>query len=210
MAEDNIKETISALMDGELNEREMHDVVRCLRENKEHQECWQNYHLIGDALRKNLPSEMDSQLLSRITQSIASEPSYSASLAEFPSKQTNSVSNKQFKAKPIAGFALAASVAAVAYVGVGMLSMEEELSGASRLAATSPVVPPTTVAPMVVADQFRAQPTTTSWDVAQPAVESKLNGYLSNHQAAVGAVGMNGRIMPYAGIVVVEKSARAE
>lgn len=198
MAENNIKESISALVDGELNESETHDAIRALRgADSEQRACWESYHLIGDALRKNVPKQMDTQLLSRINDAIASEPPL-----QQQAKPEQVVVNKFFK--PVAGFSVAASVAAVAYIGVGMMSVEEVAMG-PRLAETAPTI---LVPAMTVADQSPAA-SNNQWDVAQPALESRLNLYLSNHQAAAMVTGMNGRMLPHA-YVVVEHSARTE
>ncbi len=210
MAEENTKETISALIDGELNDKEIHDLVRQLREDGEYRCCWQNYHLIGDAMRKNLPSGMDSELSLRISQSLASEPPLStASVTPLPAATNKTTHHRNLK--PVAGFALAASVAAVAYVGVGMLGSEGDMGAMPRIAATepapmmaAPVMAPA-MAPMTVSEHYTNQPDM-RWDVAQPAVESKLDSYLSNHQAASAAAEMSGKIMPNMRMVVIARS----
>ncbi len=210
MAEDNMKETMSALMDGELDEREMRQAVARFQGDQDALQRWQNYHLIGDALRKNIPAEVDTQLLSRINQAIASEaplPSNVTEIATHNAEVKKPVDHKAFR--PMAGFALAASVAAVAYVGVGMMGVDEEMGGVPRLAATQTLTTPS-IAPMVVADrQYRAQPDA-RWDVAQPAVESRLDSYLYNHQAASVAAEMNGSMMPNVRVLVVGQSMHPE
>ena len=71
MADDNMNETISALMDGELDELEMERAIRELHNSPEQRHAWQRYHLIGDALRNNIPAHLDGSFASRVSQAIA-------------------------------------------------------------------------------------------------------------------------------------------
>jgi sigma-E factor negative regulatory protein RseA len=67
-----MKDKISALMDGELDDKSMGEMVGALARDAEAFETWRTYHLISDAMR-------DSQLLSagfaaRIAHKLAAEP----------------------------------------------------------------------------------------------------------------------------------------
>ncbi len=210
MAEDNIKQTISALMDGELSGRELDEAVAQLASDQASRRYWQQYHLIGDALRKSVPAEQDGQLLARINEAIAADTPLPSNVTEMPVRERPARRGADHKAfRPMAGFALAASVAAVAYVGVGMMGVEEELGGMPRLAATE-TLPAPAVAPMVVAErQYRTEPDA-RWDVTQPAVESRLDDYLYNHRAASVAAEMDGKIMPNVRVLVVGRSMHPE
>ncbi len=212
MAEDNIKQTISSLMDGELDEHEMRDAVARIQDDRDAHHCWQRYHLIGDALRRNIPVEADAQLLHRINEAIAAEVPLPSNVTDIPTKKAQN-SNKHTDHKtfrPMAGFALAASVAAVAYVGVGMMEVGDELGSLPRLAVTDSAVPVATLAPMVVADRQYNVQSDARWDVTQPTVESRLDDYLFNHQAASVAAEMDGKIMPNVRVLVVGRSMHPE
>lgn len=67
-----MKERISALMDGELGDREAAGVIAALEAGGEARETWRTYHLISDAMR-------DTRLLSqgfaeRVAERLAAEP----------------------------------------------------------------------------------------------------------------------------------------
>jgi len=47
-----MKDRISALMDGELDEREAAATIAALANDREGRQAWRTYHLIGDALRE--------------------------------------------------------------------------------------------------------------------------------------------------------------
>jgi sigma-E factor negative regulatory protein RseA len=47
-----MKDRISALMDGELDEREAAQVIAALANDAQARDAWRNYHLIGDAMRE--------------------------------------------------------------------------------------------------------------------------------------------------------------
>ena len=47
-----MKDRISALMDGELDEREAAEVIAALTSDPRGRDSWRTYHLIGDALRE--------------------------------------------------------------------------------------------------------------------------------------------------------------
>jgi sigma-E factor negative regulatory protein RseA len=98
-----VKERISALMDGELDERAEEQAIHALRHEGEALEAWRTYHLISDAMR-------DTRLLSagfsaRVAQRLAAEPTViaPANLRRAPARRI--------------AFAAAASIAGVGLVG---------------------------------------------------------------------------------------------
>ena len=98
-----MKENISALMDGELDERAADPIINALRSEGESLEAWRTYHLISDAMR-------DTRLLSagfttRFAERLANEPTViaPANLRRAPAKRV--------------ALAAAASLAGVGLVG---------------------------------------------------------------------------------------------
>ena len=67
------REQISALVDGEL-ENGAPFILNALRDNQEYKKVWHHYHLIGECLRGNLPSQIDMNLADRISRIIENEP----------------------------------------------------------------------------------------------------------------------------------------
>ncbi len=204
MAEDNMKEKISALMDGEMDAQEMQASIREMRASGDHRECWDHYHLIGDALRNNLPRHVDLSFSQRISQAIATENTPAVSSQPSPAKPTK----RNAVQRPVVGFAMAASVAAVAYLGFGMIAVEEQAVG-PRVAA----VAPTTELPIAQQHGLPMNGLQTAqgkhWSAAKPSVESRLNTYLQNHQSLSTAAAMNSYMLPPARVVVIQ-SGRSE
>lgn len=176
---DTINEQVSAFVDGELPDAERELLQRRLASDDDLQGTWQRYHLIRDAMREDLPEFItrtadtayiqDDELLS------VSKPAPVLTLQRF--------------AKPAAGFAIAASVAMLAVVGV--LYNNDSLSPPStvQIADTQPSKLP---------DDFVIVPRS-GWQSAKPAVVSHLNGYLVDHSSYAG-FGTSQSIIPYSRI----------
>jgi sigma-E factor negative regulatory protein RseA len=101
-----MKDRISELMDGELDERAATQLIGVLGQEGEARDAWRNYHLIGDAMR-------DTRMLSagfaaRVATKLAEEPTVLAPRA------LQSARSRNWLAVPAA---LAAGVAGVSVVG---------------------------------------------------------------------------------------------
>jgi sigma-E factor negative regulatory protein RseA len=108
-----MKERISALMDGELGDREAAGVIAAVQAGGEARETWRAYHLISDAMR-------DSRVLSpgfaeRVAERLAAEPTVLAPRRLKPDTRT-------WVSVPAAA---AASVAGVALVGYLAFSQQQ-------------------------------------------------------------------------------------
>ena len=118
-------ERISSLVDGEFDDTLGNDIDH-LVENKEASHRWERYHLIGDALKRNLPPVIDSQLASRVMAELENEPTVLA-----PSRTRSSIG------KQMAGLAVAASVATVAVLGVQFMYKEDVTAPSPQIAQTN-------------------------------------------------------------------------
>jgi sigma-E factor negative regulatory protein RseA len=98
-----MKEHLSALMDSELDMDANPHLYTALRNSDEAAECWSTYHLIGDAIRGDLP--LQAGLHQRIMQQLETEPVVLA-----PRRQLRDVLSSAY-AVP-----LMATAAAVAFV----------------------------------------------------------------------------------------------
>jgi hypothetical protein len=105
---------LSALVDNEVAEWELKSVVQLLKHDRELQACWSNYHLIGDAMRGSLPRHLCPDLADRISNALENEPHHFNPQTSSPSTSTVT----QTRTRAAAGFALAASISAVAIIGV--------------------------------------------------------------------------------------------
>jgi sigma-E factor negative regulatory protein RseA len=190
-------ERLSALVDDELPPNDIGIEVHKLSQHAEVRESWGRYHLIGDAMRRELGSLYNPSLVQTISQRLEDEPVILAPIAH----QGNSTSHR----KTWAGLAVAASLTAVAVVMAPQLINQEGSATQPTVAAQQPVA---AQQQPVVAQQPESENTTyyvaqdgTRWELLKkPAVESRLNKYLVNHQERSPSSNIKG-IMPYATFV---------
>ena len=175
---DTINEQISAFVDGELPDAERELLQKRLAGDGDLQSTWHRYHLIRDAMREDLPEFINTSTDINYTGSDAT------GLPDFAAP----VSPGQRLLKPVAGLAIAASVATMAVVGVLQTGNQPSLSGPQQVALT----PASTVS---IPDNLRIVPRS-SWQSAKPAVVAHLNGYLVDHSSYAGLGSAQG-ILPY-------------
>lgn len=106
-----MKDQISALMDDELDVEASDHVFAALKSSDECYESWSTYHLIGDAMRGNL--ELSPDFHKRVMAQIEAEPTVLAPKRRFEIKRTHLMS-------------VAASVAAVMFVGWMVLQQQAQ------------------------------------------------------------------------------------
>lgn len=111
------------LVDNELEQWEMEEALHELMQDSELQARWRNYHLIGEAMRGQLATPVCPDFTARMARAMESEPIH------FPVPKSNPASPAlpSSRTRTAVGFALAASLSAVAVVGV----MEMGRSGAA-------------------------------------------------------------------------------
>ena len=121
-----MKDRISQLMDGELDERSAADTIKACAQGAEALETWRTYHLISDAMR-------DSRVLSagfslRVAQRLEAEPTVLA-----PQR-------KRAESRTWFAASAAASFAAVALVG--WLAFAPRPGGEPQMALQAPAISP--------------------------------------------------------------------
>lgn len=112
---------LSALMDGEATELEMHRVLRSIEEDPAQAAKWQRYHLASAILKKEIRPGSGEQMLkldlaSRISAAIAEEPVLSHPADTAPTSKTSAAGSPTWW-KPLANVAIAASVATAVVIG---------------------------------------------------------------------------------------------
>lgn len=108
------QEWVSAAVDGEVDEQVLAELAA---DTDSHQQ-WRDYHMIGDAMRGELPKMIDLDLCANIAAAIAEEPSIIAPKRVQPEAATRKLANVIPMFKQFGQYAIAASVALVAVVGV--------------------------------------------------------------------------------------------
>ncbi len=207
------REHVSALADGELGTLLLDPTISALDTNKDLRAAWERYSLIGSALRGEPVSPDYRQIAARVAEQLLSEPTPITAARPARHKPRLKASGiLQSRRGHYAGMALAASAAFLAVYALPPLftSSEPAPSSPALALATAPVLPPvgTSLAPSAMAQVVGLSPSrapegSQRWHLASPALESKLDQFLVNHQASSSLNGLKG-IFPYATVVGYE------
>lgn len=197
---ERLKEDMSALMDGELARPSAIETVDVLLESDELKGHWARYHMVRDVLRHKVYPDSGGELWERLRECLADEPLHFSRRRLLPKRWPETL-------KPLAGMALAASVAVVAVLAVrgvdeGSGKPEIVTTQERRVAASAPGPITGAAIPAAAMDQGAVRPATLRrlhWSTREPAVANRLNGYLVNHSEHLG--GPIGGMHPYARIV---------
>ena len=181
-------ELVSTLADDELDSGSEF-IINAMTDDQELRNSWCHYHLIGEALRGNLPEKIDMTLADRISKVIASDPPLSLS----------SLNKHQFL-KPAAGFAIAASVALVAILGVRQVGMVPGNSPTPVIAESSIENSNAHITTVAAESAGNTPPREYTFPVD---AETRLNRYLVNHNEYRANVSVQG-MLPYVRIVAHE------
>ena len=220
MNETEANEEISAFVDGELRGPAGDRVVSALYGNAELRRAWARYHLIGDAVRKAGPVPGACSIAGKVGEALSGER-----VVPFEPR----VSRRW--TRPLSGLALAASVAAVAILGIRGLDGGHDggvplpVAGTSRheagavgsavpepaarvaAAAVAGLRTPSVPAPDVMAMAARRpEADRLQWSGAAPDAEARFNAYLVNYNEYAGS-GVRG-LLPYVRIVGYQAAAR--
>jgi sigma-E factor negative regulatory protein RseA len=196
-------EKISVYMDGEASEFEAAGIVKQMKQDSALLRCWESYHLIGDAIRNNLSASIPSDFSARLRLAMERESAHSTS-HKTPYRRVNDR----------AGFALAASVSAVAIVGLLQFGQPAMMTAATQhyetdvqshhLALADTRVQPPVVDNMSAIDMNSQVLAYTSFDgdslnqvagsAAQDSVESAVYDYLVDFSQYAVATPLEGSI----------------
>jgi sigma-E factor negative regulatory protein RseA len=192
-------ELTSALLDGELDRQgEERAVTALLAAGRDGLDRFGRYRLIGDVMRGE-SAVLASSMAERVRQALADEPIVLAPRRRQAPRWL----------RPVAGVAVAASVAAAAViVAPPLLHQMDKPSQPMRLAAdpAQPGLRPTLVAVGETggrAVQFDAAAPTARWQALDQRLEERLNRLMVEHQEFGGRTGINGPV-PHIGFVSYE------
>ncbi|MCW8899455.1 MAG: sigma-E factor negative regulatory protein [Gammaproteobacteria bacterium] len=183
---------LSTLMDGEL--RDQHEQDKCvekLAQDKEMQDVWQRYHLARDALKGQLSDFPTLDISAAVSESLKSEAVILTPIWRRLSPR--------YVMKQAAGLAVAAAVGTIAVLSV----QQTQLATPDTNAVAQTVNQQSNSQLVATAGQTTGQIRQVSFTTRQKldsAVESKLSGYLVNHNEFSNSVRVSG-VMPYTRIV---------
>lgn len=169
---DELREQISALADDELPEAERDLLLRRLCDDPDLRDEWGRIHLIRDALHNELPCAATDILSHRVMTALEAESQ------PVPRREIGRAAQRL--GKPLAGLAVAASVAAMALIGLQHFAGPEP--------AVNAPVPRLAASDQAMDDQFVG----TRWD--QPEMGTRLNAYLVNHSEYTSGTSLQGML----------------
>ena len=177
---------LSALMDSELHDAEKS--IKQLVNDKEMQDVWQRYHLVRDVMKGQTSDFPTLDISSAVSESLKNEPVILTPIWRRLSPR--------YVMKQAAGLAVAAAVGTVA-----VLSVQQTQLASSDKNVIASVTPNSSyqTSSQIQPGQIR-QVSFTSRQKLDAAVESKLSGYLVNHNEFSTSVRVSG-VMPYTRIV---------
>ena len=185
MKEPNPNEQISAFVDGELQGLARHRVVNALYGSSELRRAWARFHLIGDAVRKIGPVPGAGSIAGKVSEALSGEQ-----FVPFkPSRRRPGIA-------PLSGLALAASVSAIAILGIRSLddggvqsppavgAARHEIAAASSAPSTPD--PAASYTATTAAQSAHPEAARLQWSDVAPNAEARLNAYLVNHNEYAG------------------------
>ncbi len=171
------RELLSAVFDGEdLPDDELFSL---LKNDSELQSRWQRYQITRSAMRGEMPETLVADMCTRVSAAIAKEDV----VVFAPPKRRRSV-NARALGKQAAGMAIAATIATVAVLNVQTTGRVDNVVEPQQIALVPAATP---VVASVVAQDLRTVNSPMS-----TGVQTRLNGYIVNHNEFSSRAGMQG------------------
>ncbi len=188
------KEHLSSLMDGEVSKETGRFLVRRLGTDASLRDTWTRYHLIRDCLRHQEGEMAQPDLSARVRSALGREQAPPA---------RSSWASSWFK--PVAGAAIAASVALFAVLTVSNINQPAALPTSDVGVATAAAESFTS--PNISSLSPRSQPVNLSGQEAGP--DQRMNSYLLRHYQMTGEAGGRG-FVSFVPIVVTQAEAEQD
>jgi len=211
---DSLREKISSMVDGELGSHECAQVITEVTAGNG-TVSWDQYHLIGEAMRKNLPDTLYADLSTSISATIASEPVYQNESISKVIHDSNTTTINTVPAviqvkSPVLGYAIAASISAIAIAGLFQLNQENQLSQpmVQTIASQQSQVTPTPVLSDISwSHEVKQEPVLVQNRYPLSRIPNeKLHRYIVNHNEHSIAMPAQGAMLPYARLVGYERA----
>lgn len=188
---EQIREQVSAFLDGELPDTETELLLKRLTRDGELRESFGRYALIGEALRGSGSQILTRGFAARVNLAIDGEP------AQAPPQAPPAHASRWWR--PLAGVTVAAGVAAVAIVALQQRAISPRLDRASPLAAQNMTAPlkATAGGPMPVQGSGAREALSytvpaTSTEAPSALVPARLTNYVFAHSKYSSGLGQRG------------------
>lgn len=143
-----LKQSLSALMDDEASEMEVRRVLKQIPQDDELRDTWKRYQMAVVAMRRELPEQI-----------IDYSAGIRSALESEPALRVQNLSLRRIM-KPLGRFAVAASVAAIAVVGVQQFNSGSMVSTSTSIAAINNTQQDLTIPQLRTASEFGIPPVT--------------------------------------------------
>lgn len=171
---DHQLELLSALKDGELTAPDFAKIVPALYNESELRKRWDRYHLIGQAMRNNLPAVLQHDLASRVSAALQNEPTVLS--PDTPASPPKNAHDRSFT-----GYAVAASVAVVGFLTVGLVA-ERLISDTEIVASAPPNLSTVAVGPNLATSTPNITPTPVAAPLSHDERAAQLRSYILHHE----------------------------
>ena len=180
--DDRVNESLSALADGECDELESARVLKQLRGSTALRKRWEDMHAVRAVLRGERRDLLSADFADKVSRALDDEAHML--VPEQPGDRGERV--RRSWRRPVAGLAIAASVAVLSVVA--LQSLQRETPQSQQLAGTPNLIAAPTAE--------RLGPSGTRWNVQRVELEQRLNNYLLNHMEYATMGEMQG-MLPY-------------
>jgi sigma-E factor negative regulatory protein RseA len=188
---EQIREQVSAFLDGELPDTETELLLKRLTRDGELRESFGRYALIGEALRGGESQVLTRGFASRVNLAIDGEP------VQAPAHGQPANASRWWR--PLAGVTVAAGVAAVAIVALQQRAISPRLSGAAAVTAQNVAAPRAAAGNPVLAqgaggprEPLSYTVPTTSTEAPSALIPARLTNYVFAHSKYSSGLGQRG------------------
>lgn len=193
---ENLRESLSALMDGEASELEVRRVLATMDQGDEVRQTWRRYQLASSVMRKSATLSLNIDISERVAQSIADEE------IELVSEVSESPAAWRKVWRPVTSVAVAASVAVAVVFGTLQFAQDEQ---AVPFTAKSNTAPDALLAGAPAANSVKDIMTVSDENLT-PA-QKRLKALIETHTQQAD-ISRSRSFMPYAQLVSDGESQR--
>ncbi|QIR15241.1 sigma-E factor negative regulatory protein [Shewanella aestuarii] len=172
------QEWVSAAVDGEVDEQTLAQLSSDVDSHDE----WHRYHMIGDTMRGELPAAIDLDITASIAAAIDLEPTIVAPQVKakdnIATTQPQSRNNVVSLFKQFGQYAIAASVALVAIIGVQTYNLDQDVEDPLPVFNTRPLVGTVSPVSLQTGPVANQQGFTNEQVVEQ---RRRINAYIQDH-----------------------------
>ena len=200
---DNKTESLSALMDGELDELAMHRTLKDIDESPELKQAWSRFHIGSDAVKGTISDFSHIDISAGVSNAIEN--------AAFEGDSDVNKSKSWLKA--VGGLSIAASVTFAVVLGARFnplvdTSVDQQFASKTQIEIVTPERTPEK-GPMMIAQGQGTQLNPDLDEAQMQQAQQRLNAYLKQH-AQDSALGQGRTAMPFARVVNFETTNKSK